>query len=97
MAVRPRRVRSGGLRQQMRRQQQQQQQHEQGGGPIRAEPEGGISNLAKLLVEKWCWGHMSLPLLQKLAAAGVADGLEQPLLRLQITQTPPFFGGGGCF
>ena len=44
-------------------------------------PQGNNSKLASVLLQKWCWGLMSLPLLQMLASASVEDGLEQPLLR----------------
>ena len=47
-------------------------------------PQGTTSNLATVLLQKWCWGLMSLPMLQLLASAAVQDGLEQPLLRLSI-------------
>ena len=41
----------------------------------------GDSKLAAILIEKWCWGSLSPPMLQCLAAAAVEDGLEQPLIR----------------
>ena len=44
-------------------------------------PQGTSSKLASLLLQRWCWGMMSLPLLQRLASSAVQDGLEQPLLR----------------
>ena len=43
--------------------------------------EEGRSKLALMLLERWCWGSMSLPVLQQLAAAAVEDGLTDPLLR----------------
>ena len=39
------------------------------------------SKLAKKLLERWCWGHMSLPTVRSLAEAAVEDGLEDPFLR----------------
>ena len=39
------------------------------------------SLLAKNLLEQWSWGRMSLPTLQRLAAAAVHDGLEDEVLR----------------
>ena len=41
----------------------------------------GRSKLALKLLERWCWGSMSLPVLQALASAAVEDGLTDPLLR----------------
>ena len=34
------------------------------------------SALAALLLQMWCWGEMSTPLLQRIAAAAVVDGLQ---------------------
>ena len=84
----------GGYKQQMEQrelqqqgQQQQQQQQQQAG--FGAGSSGGAterSELGKVLLEKWCWGNMSLPLVQALAQAGVADGLSQPLIRPGTTK-----------
>ena len=51
--------------------------------PIVVQQEGR-SKLALLLLERWCWGSMSLPVLQELAAAAVDDGLTDPLLRCYL-------------
>ena len=59
----------GGLQQQLRR----------GRGATRP---ARNSTLAVELLMKWCWGFMSLPTLQLLAAAGVEDGIDIQLLRL---------------
>ena len=72
----------GGFKQQLKRYQAQ-----HGGLPVTSQAssssntQSGDSKLAIILLQKWCWGTMSLPLLQSLAAAGVQDGLQQPLLR----------------
>ena len=42
------------------------------------------SKLALKLLEAWCWGTMSLPVLQQLASAAVEDGLQDPLLRFLL-------------
>ena len=39
------------------------------------------SKLGVLLIERWCWGSLSLPALQRLAAAAEEDGLDMPLIR----------------
>ena len=39
------------------------------------------SRLGLELLLKWCWGWMTLPMVQLLASSAVADGLEQPLIR----------------
>ena len=39
------------------------------------------SKLARKLLERWCWGKMSLPTLRELAEAGVQDGIDDELLR----------------
>ena len=36
------------------------------------------SKLASVLLDKWAWGVISAPLLQEIAAAAVADGLDHP-------------------
>ena len=48
------------------------------------------SKLAILLLEKWAWGAMTLPLLQIIAEAAVHDGADHPLLRCSYC-----FGGFG--
>ena len=45
------------------------------------EPKLGPSALAGLLIHMWTWGDMSTPLMQKLAAAAVADGLAHDELQ----------------
>ena len=40
------------------------------------------SALARLLVSKWSWGHMSTPLIQEIAAAAVQDGLRHPVVEV---------------
>ena len=47
-------------------------------------PQGTSSKLASVLLQKWCWGLMSLPMLQLLASSAIEDGLDQPLLRSSI-------------
>ena len=37
------------------------------------------NNLSMKLIEKWCWGSMSLPTLQELAEAGKKDGVDDRL------------------
>ena len=60
------------------------QQLQQGGfafnpaARVRDPPRG---KLAQKLLEKWCWGAMSLLELQELAAAAIEDGLEDAFLR----------------
>ena len=39
------------------------------------------SKLGVLLLQKWCWGSMTLPLLQAIAAAAVHDGLDDEVLK----------------
>ena len=79
--------RGGGLHQCLQRAQLQQQAEPQPAGRSSSsnnnptQTNKNASKLAKLLIEKWCWGAMSLPLLQRLARAAVQDGLVQPLLR----------------
>ena len=55
------------------------------------------SHLGLLLVRRWCWGKLSLPVLQMMAQAAEDDGLDLPLIRLAKNQgnsppapTPPF-------
>ena len=88
----------GGFRQQLERHKQLQQAQEQAQDAPMAESSTGRtkrkrntdidkvdeSKLAILLLEKWAWGDMSLPMLQSIAEAGVEDGLGQPLLRLIV-------------
>ena len=57
------------------------------------EGEGARGKLAQKLLERWCWGAMSLPVLQELAAAGVEDGIADPFLRRLVFFF--FLGGGG--
>ena len=81
----------GGFKQNLRRHQEQQRQSRQqeaqgqGQGSLPSSSNEIVndegSKLANLLIQKWAWGRMSLPLLQSLAAAGVHDGLRQTLLR----------------
>ena len=68
----------GGFKQRLRAQQQQ----SHGGGSSSSKDNVGDSSLAKLLLERWAWGTISLPFLQRVAAAAVEDGLDKPLLRL---------------
>ena len=44
------------------------------------------STLAKLLLEKWCWGSMTLPTLQALASAAVQDGLDHEFFEVRLGQ-----------
>ena len=46
-----------------------------------AEPAPQDSHLAKMLIEKWAWGGLSTPDLQKLASAAFKDGLHHPQVR----------------
>ena len=57
-------------------------------------PQGTDSKLASVLLQKWCWGLMSLPLLQLLASSAVQDGLDQPLLRSNFCMWVGFQGAG---
>ena len=52
------------------------------GGSSSGKDNAGDSSLAKLLLERWAWGTINLPFLQRVAAAAVEDGLDKPLLRL---------------
>ena len=54
------------------------QQHNAAVGSQEAKPP---SQLAVLLLQKWCWGAMTLPLLQSIAAAAVHDGLDDEFLK----------------
>ena len=36
------------------------------------------SKLAEYLLDRWCWGSLSTPVLQQIAAAAVADGVSHP-------------------
>ena len=36
------------------------------------------SQLADYLLDRWCWGYLSTPVLQQIAAAAVADGASHP-------------------
>ena len=89
----------GGFKQRLQRHHAQQQSQPKASTPATSMPSSSTttvkspdSNLGTLLVEKWAWGEMSLPALQKIAAAGEEDGLDQPLLRqalgLPKTQNP---------
>lgn len=37
---------------------------------------GQASKLATLLLDLWCWGELSTPMVQRIAAAGKSDGIE---------------------
>ena len=90
----------GGFRQRLHQHQQQQQQADGGEsstgrtrgesstGRTRKADQSDESRLGALLLERWAWGGMSLPMLQRLAAAGIDDGLHQPLLRHCIQKLP---------
>ena len=62
------RVRKGGFRKRLREQQKEK------------DAQNTNSVLGFQLVLRWCWGYMSLPTVQLLAEAAVADGLSQTLL-----------------
>ena len=85
----------GGFKQRLKRQrqleQQQQQQPQQEHGATQGQGGGegaqNESKLAVLLIQRWCWGTLSLPALQELAQATEEDGLQHPLIRTTHTHT----------
>lgn len=66
----------GGVRQQLAWQAPDAEQDEEG---------DGLGSLSDLLVMKWAWGSFSARLVQQVAAASVADGLNKPFVRKLAT------------